>query len=66
MNVQVNGDDRTVEGGSTVLGLLESLDLKPESTVVERNGDILERVSFGETILTEGDVFELVRFVGGG
>jgi thiamine biosynthesis protein ThiS len=66
MKVQVNGDGRTVEEGSTVLDLLETLDLKPAATVVERNGDILERASFGDTPLAEGDVIELVRFVGGG
>jgi sulfur carrier protein len=66
MKVQVNGDMCTVEDGSTVLDLLETLDLKPEATVVERNGDILERASFCRATLAEGDVLELIRFVGGG
>ena len=66
MKVQVNGDGQTVVDGSTVLDLLKTLDLKPEVTVVERNGDILERASFSETALADGDVLELVRFVGGG
>ena len=66
MNVTVNGENQTIDDGRTVLDLLNSLNLKAESTVVERNGDILERTSFGDISLSEGDVLELVRFVGGG
>lgn len=66
MNVTVNGENQTIGDRLTVLDLLDSLNLKAETTVVERNGDILERASFGDTSLAEGDVLELVRFVGGG
>ena len=33
---------------------------------VERNGDIVPRAQYGETVLEDGDVLEIVRFVGGG
>jgi len=49
-----------------LLDLLASLGLKPESTVVEYNGAVLDRVRFSELVLSEGDTLELVRFVGGG
>jgi len=66
MMVQVNGKDREVPRGITVLGLLESLELNPSLVVVEHNREILDRGHYGETLVEEGDVLELVHFVGGG
>ena len=33
---------------------------------VERNGDIVPKGLYGQTILRDGDTLEVVRFVGGG
>ena len=66
MRIRVNGNDRDVDDGISLVCLLEGLGLKPQATVVERNGDIVERPRYADITLTEGDVLELVRFVGGG
>ena len=66
MKITVNGEAREVGSGTTVLELLESLALDPDSTVVERNGLVLQREQFDDTALEKGDVLELLRFVGGG
>ncbi len=66
MNIVVNGEPREVGEATTVTAFLEDLGFKPETTVVERNADILDRSAFGSTTLEEGDTLELVRFVGGG
>ena len=66
MYVIVNGERREVSPGLTVAALLEQLALKPEATVVQRNEDIVNRDRYGDTRLAEGDVVELIRFVGGG
>ena len=66
MKISVNGQPREVPEGATVMALLESLELKPKATVVQRNDDIVDRVDYASTRLAEGDVLELVRFVGGG
>ena len=66
MELTVNGESRTVEDGATILALLEELELEADATVVERNGGIVERAAFGDTLLAEGDTLEIVRFVGGG
>jgi thiamine biosynthesis protein ThiS len=66
VNVTVNGEKRSLDAGATVASLLAELDLKPEATVVQRNDDVLERTRYGEVELRDGDVLELVRFVGGG
>ena len=55
-----------VDDDTLLVGLMEQLGLKPQATVVERNGAIVERSRYDEIILAEGDELELVRFVGGG
>ena len=66
VQVQLNGKAREVPRGISVKALLESLELNPSLVVVERNREILERGRYAETPVEEGDVLELVHFVGGG
>jgi len=66
MTVTVNGEERQVDGSSTVLDLLHSLALDPRTVVVEVNREIVRRPTLGNTPLREGDQIELVHFVGGG
>ena len=66
ITVTVNGEERQVDGSSTVLDLLHSLALDPRTVVVEVNREIVRRPTLGNTPLREGDQVELVHFVGGG
>jgi sulfur carrier protein len=66
VRIRLNGKDKEVQGGHTVRSLLEELDLHPDMIVVELNRDILERGSYGIVPVSEGDIIELVHFVGGG
>lgn len=66
MRLTVNGEYREVGDGLCVLDLLRLLELKPKATVVERNGAVVERDAYPHIELAEGDVLELIRFVGGG
>ncbi len=50
----------------TIADLVRELDLAPEKVAVERNGEIVPRSTLGEAALAEGDVLEIVHFVGGG
>ncbi len=65
MRLTINGEAREI-AAITVLALLEELGLNPQSTVVERNAEIVQRAVYRDTPLDEGDVLELVRIVGGG
>ena len=65
MKLTINGESREV-AADTVLDLLEELGLHPQGTIVERNREIVDREAYRETHLSEGDVLELVRLVGGG
>ncbi len=66
MHVTVNGEGRDVPERTTVRGLIELLDLLDGPVAVERNGDVVPRAEHAATALAEGDVLEIVHFVGGG
>ena len=66
LSIVVNGTPRTVPGPISLAGLLEHLGLDPRAVVVERNRAIVRRPSLADTPVAEGDVIELVHFVGGG
>ncbi len=66
LSITLNGTPRTVPGPLTLAGLLEHLGLDPRAVVVERNRAIVRRPSLADTPVAEGDVIELVHFVGGG
>ncbi len=65
LKLTINGEERAA-AATTVFALLEELGLKPETTVVELNGEVVARDGYRETLLAPGDVLELVRLVGGG
>ena len=62
----INGEGRMVPGPATVQDLLDRLGLDARGIVVELNRRIVRRPEIGETALQDGDVLELVHFVGGG
>ena len=66
MQITVNGQRREVADDLTITMLLADLGLGPKATVVQRNDDLVKRAQYDDTALAEGDVLELVRFVGGG
>jgi thiamine biosynthesis protein ThiS len=66
LTIKTNGEDRQIESGSSLLNLLEALDLDPQTVVVELNRTIVRRPAFADTPLNGGDEVELVHFVGGG
>jgi sulfur carrier protein len=66
MHVTVNGEPRDVPERTTVRRLIELLDLAEGPVAVERNGEVVPRAEHTKTALVEGDVVEIVHFVGGG
>jgi sulfur carrier protein len=66
MQVTVNGEAREIPDRTTVRALIELLDLAGGPVAVERNGDVVPRAEHPTTALAEGDVVEVVHFVGGG
>ena len=65
MKIRLNGKDKTVmnESLKEFLGEL-GIDLK--YIVIEINGEIIARESHETHVLNEGDVVEIIKFMGGG
>ena len=63
--VKINGDELNI-AGKTVADYLATTNYDPKRIAVERNGEILPKAQYGETVLKDGDSVEIVSFVGGG
>ena len=66
MHIIVNGEEILLSEGSSVKACLEARGLNPAVVVVERNRVIVPAANFADTMLEEGDVLEILHFVGGG
>lgn len=63
--VKVNGEDLDI-AGKTIAEYLKTANYHLERIVIERNEAIVPKAQYGETVLMDGDVIEVVSFVGGG
>ena len=66
MKVQINGEVRNIEEGTTLAELITELGLPGRRIAVERNREVARRSSWDETIVSANDRIEIVHFVGGG
>ena len=63
--VKINGKE-TEAAGQTVIQYLSGTTYDPKRIAVEKNGDIVPKAQYEHTVLQDGDVIEIVSFVGGG
>jgi len=66
MHVTLNGEPRELRDGLTVDELVGELGLRTRRIAVEINLDVLPRAEYTARALHEGDVVEIVHFIGGG
>jgi thiamine biosynthesis protein ThiS len=66
VKIKLNGESREIPDGLNVVALLAHLGIRPERVAIERNLDVLPRAKWAETLVSPGDSFEIVQFVGGG
>jgi thiamine biosynthesis protein ThiS len=66
VGIRVNGEQRRVPGGISLVEMVHALGLDPVRVAVERNLEIVPRSSLGEVRVEDGDQYEIVHFVGGG
>lgn len=66
MQIQLNGEARTLEADASVARLVETLGLTGRRIAVEVNEEIVPKSVHGETCLAEGDRVEIVHAIGGG
>ncbi len=65
IEIQINGRQEKLKQ-QTILQCIEAKELPARSLVVELNGRIIKQQQWANTSLAEGDVLELLNFVGGG
>ena len=63
--VKVNGTELNI-AGKTIAEYHATTSYYIKRIAVERNGDIVPKAQYGETVLQDGDSLEVVSFVGGG
>lgn len=66
MQLTINGEEHQVPDGLSVRALIEHLGLTDGPVAVERNREVVPRDQHTTVLLDEGDVLEIVHFVGGG
>ncbi len=66
LSLTVNGEQRRAPMHATIAQLVRDLELDPKKVAVERNGEIVPRSTLADVALGDGDVLEIVHFVGGG
>ncbi|KAF1712830.1 MULTISPECIES: sulfur carrier protein ThiS [Pseudoxanthomonas] len=66
MEIQLNGQHRTIEAGSSLSDLLRSEGLAERRVAVEVNGEIVPRGLHPSQRLQAGDRIEIVHALGGG
>ena len=63
--LKINGENVDA-AGKTLAQYLAEAGFNQVRIAVERNGEIVPKSKYGETVLVEGDCVEVVNFVGGG
>ena len=64
-SLTVNGEIHRTRA-ATIAALVAELELDPAKVAVEHNGLIAPRSNLAHTAIADGDVLEIVHFVGGG
>ena len=64
--ITVNGENRTLEKPVSVTKYLKASNYIPVQVVVELNEEIIKRENYDTTVLKDGDVVEILHFMGGG
>ncbi len=66
MHLTINGEVKRLNQGMNVTMMLSAMELSSKKVAVERNRIIVPRSEHGTTTLMEGDILEIVHFIGGG
>jgi thiamine biosynthesis protein ThiS len=66
MKITCNGETKEITPNTTLISFIRDMDLNPDTVVAECDGRIVKRDEYDNLILSEENVLELIRFVGGG
>lgn len=66
MKIQVNGQDETLNQGTTLADLVGAKGLQGKRIAIEVNEELVPRSEYNRHGLQEGDQVEIVQAIGGG
>jgi sulfur carrier protein len=66
LTITINGQSATQPEGARVNAIIDQMQLVGKRFAVERNGEIVPKSRLNETLIQDGDKFEIVIAVGGG
>lgn len=66
LNIEVNGQKKSLAAGLTVAHLVDDMQLQGRRFAIERNGEIVPKSALDRVAIENGDRFEIVIAVGGG
>ncbi len=67
MQLIINGETHAdLKANMSVFDLLAHLSLPKAKIAVERNKEIVPKSSYATVVLQDGDVLEIITFIGGG
>ena len=65
--ITINGDEYETEmTGKTIKEMIDTLKFDERTIAVELNEDIISKNNYSNQVLKDGDIVEVVSFVGGG
>ena len=66
MEITLNGESKKIESEVTLDQLLDLFSLPRQRVAIELNRSVIRRGDWPETGVCDGDVIEVIHFVGGG
>lgn len=66
MKITCNGETKEITPNTTLVNFIKEMELNPDTVVAECDDRIINRDEYDSLVLQDGNVLELIRFVGGG
>ena len=66
INVYINGDEMNFPASMTATALMQELGMTEGRVALEKNREIVPKSTFDDVFIVDGDVLEIVHFIGGG
>ena len=66
LQVIINGKPKEIRELKNIFELLQDSKINPRAVVVEINNSLIQQEKWPETILNQGDIIEIISFMGGG
>lgn len=64
--ITFNGNEKELTGEVTVEDFIRQQNYKKEQVAVELNEKIIPKADYSKTVIKDGDVIEVLSFMGGG